>query len=292
MPRAIRVPCLVDLLLVEEADAIRALAGEARLDRGVPLAAPPVNRMIAGQVAAVLQLDGRPLPSAAPRDAPGRAEARDALEALLAGRPAAEAHVDALADHVAGRRGRTLGPLVQEVVGRLFAPGFQASEETWQAALLLDAATRSFNPIRRLLWAITGRVNDARRRLAQQTGGDPAALHGVAIAVHNLVASLERMRALAAAPGGFTRYTPPEAATLALAAPPLVLRRATAPGSTAPATFRAGTLVVFRLEAARARTLAHDIAFLSETWSRCPAQAWVPALLEAVWQRAAAGVRP
>lgn len=288
MPRALRVPCLVDLLVAEEPDAIRALAGEARLDRGVPVRAPLLNRMIARRVAVVLQLEGRPLPSVAPRDAPGRAEARDALEARLAGQSAEDEHLDALAEHVAGRSGRALGPLVQETVGRLFASGFRASEETWQAARLLDEAARSFNPVRRLVWALTGRVTGARRLLAREVGGDPAALHTVAIAVHNLVVSLERMRALAAGPGGFARYTPEQAASLCLAAPPRVLRHATARGATAHGEFRDGTLVVFCLEAARARSLAHDIAFLTGSWSRCPAQAWVPALLASVWQRAAA----
>lgn len=291
MPRALRVPLLADLLVAEKPDAIRALAGEARLDRGVPVHAPLVNRMIARRVADVLQLEGRPLPSAAPRGAPGRAEARDALEARLAGQSAEGEHLEALAEHVAGRSGRALGPLAQEVVGRLFAAGFRANEKTWQAARLLDEATRSFNPLRRLAWAVSGRVHDARRLLAREVGGDPAALHTVAIAVHNLVVSFERMRALAAGPGGFARYTPEEAASLCLAAPPRVLRHATARGATAHGEFRAGTLVVFCLEAARARSLAHDIAFLTGSWSRCPAQAWVPALLAAVWQRAAEGGR-
>lgn len=291
MTRSIRVPGLVDLLVAEEPDAIRALAAEPRLDRGVPVRAPLVNRMIARRVAEVLQLDGRPLPSAAPREWPGREAARDAMEERLVGRVAEAAHLDALAGHVAGRSGRALGPLVQEVIGRLFVPAFEANDETFAAAVLLDEAARSFNPVKRLLWAFTGRVHDARRTLAQRLDSDPAALHGVAIAVHNLVVAFERMRDLAASPGGFARYTPAEAASLCLAAPPRVLRRATGRGTTAHGTFRDGTLVVFCTEAARARSLAHDVAFLTGSWSRCPAHAWVPALLAAVWQRAAEGGR-
>ena len=184
------------------------------------------------------------------------------------------------------------GSIGQVSIGRLFAAEFRATDETWQAARLLDEAARTLNPIRRLIWAFTGRVNDARRLLARPFAGDPAALHGVAIAVHNLVVSFERMRALAAGPGGLARHTPAEAASICLAAPPRVLRYAAAPGANAHATFRAGTLVLFKLEAARARTLAHDVAFLSTTWSRCPAHAWVPALLETAWQRASGTARP
>jgi hypothetical protein len=292
MVRTIRVPFLADLLIAEEADAIRALAAEARLDRGAPVRAPLLNRIIAHRVADVLQVEGRPLPSVAPRDTPGRAAARDALETRLDARRIDQEHLDAVAAHVVGRGDRPLGPLVQEVIGRLFVAEFRATDETWQAARLLDQAARTLNPIRRLIWAFTGRVNDARRLLARAVVGDPATLHAVAIAVHNLIVSFERMRALAAGPGGLARHTPAEAASICLAAPPRVLRYATAPGANAHATFRAGTLVLIGLEAARARTLAHDVAFLTETWSRCPAHAWVPALLEAVWQRAAETAQP
>ncbi|WP_333670616.1 hypothetical protein [Elioraea tepidiphila] len=292
MVRTIRVPLLVDLLVAEEPDAIQALAAEARLDRGVPARAPLVNRMIAHRVADVLQVEGRPLPSVAPRDAPGRVAARDALETRLDARRIDQAHLDALAAYVVGRGDRPVGPLVQETIGRLFVAEFRATDETWQAARLLDQAARTLNPIRRLVWAFTGRVNDARRLLARRFAGDPAALHAVAIAVHTLVASFQRMRGLAARSGGVPRHPPAEAASICLAAPPRVLRYATAPGANAHATFRAGTLVLLGLEAARARTLAHDVAFLTATWSRCPAHAWVPALLEAVWQRAAETAQP
>ena len=31
-----------------------------------------------------------------------------------------------------------------------------------------------------------------------------------------------------------------------------------------------------------------DLVFLSQSWSRCPAEKWVPALLEGVWTRVSA----
>jgi hypothetical protein len=31
-----------------------------------------------------------------------------------------------------------------------------------------------------------------------------------------------------------------------------------------------------------------DLIFLSQSWSRCPAEKWVPALLEGVWTRVSA----
>jgi hypothetical protein len=52
---------------------------------------------------------------------------------------------------------------------------------------------------------------------------------------------------------------------------------------------RAGTLVVLELEAARARAGAGGgLEFMAGHWAQCPAAAFVPALLRAVWERAVA----
>jgi hypothetical protein len=39
------------------------------------------------------------------------------------------------------------------------------------------------------------------------------------------------------------------------------------------------------LEAARKRTPGRDLEFMVGNWAQCPAAAFVPALLRAVWQR-------
>jgi hypothetical protein len=71
-----------------------------------------------------------------------------------------------------------------------------------------------------------------------------------------------------------------------LVAPDSVLRQAAGRGTTEAASFRRGTLVQFQLEAARARSLRPDLAFMSGGWAKCPAHAWVPNLLAAVWESA------
>jgi hypothetical protein len=73
-----------------------------------------------------------------------------------------------------------------------------------------------------------------------------------------------------------------------LFAPPSVLRQATMPGATIAGTVRAGTLVMLELDAARERMGGPEIEFMVGHWAQCPAAAFVPALLRAVWERAAA----
>lgn len=287
MSRTVRVPGVLDLLIADEPEAVRALADDPRLDRTYGRAGPPANRLVARRVRDVLCFDGVPLPPVAPRDTPGRAAARDALEARLAMAATGPPELDLLAAHVRGGRDLPpLGPLMQQAIGRLFAPTYAATEETWQAALFLDRAVHARNPLRHLLWRLGARIEVARSRLASACGDDRAALHATGIAVHNLVAAIGRMQALAAEPGVLARTAPDRAAAIALVAPGDVLREATAHGTTAHGTFRRGTLVLLRLEAARARTLSQDLAFLAGSWSRCPAHRWVPDFLAAVWRRA------
>lgn len=287
MGREVHVPGVLDLLVADDPDAIRALASDPRLDRDYGRAGPFVNRLAAGHVRYALRHDGQPLPPVAPRDTPGRAAARDALETRLADAAPEPAQLDLLARHIRGQgEPATLGPLVQEAIGRLFLPAYRATEETWQAALFLDRAARSRNPVLNAFWRLSARIDVARSRLALACGGDLSGLHATGIAVHNVVAAIGRMQALAAEPGVLARTPPARAALVCLVAPTELLREATAHGTTPFGSFRRGTLVLLRLEAVRARTLSADLAFLQSAWSRCPAHAWVPRLLQAVWQRA------
>jgi hypothetical protein len=287
--RALRIPHLVDLIRSSDPREIALLAGESRLDRDFSRRAPLLNRLVLGRVRRTLQLDGTPLPPVAPRGDPDRLEAQRALAARLASAPPVDAEtLAALGAYVRGEgAGRSVGPLAQQAVGRLFDPGYRGDAAGWKAARRLNTAARSLLSPRVPIWRLTGTLERSRRLLADRVGGDRAGLHGTAIAVHNLVESLEAMRKLASR-GGLARYSPVEAASLCLSAPASVLRQATAPGTTSAAPFREGTLVLLQLGAARTRTLSDDVAFMSRMWSACPAERWVPAFLAAVWARAAA----
>jgi hypothetical protein len=143
------------------------------------------------------------------------------------------------------------------------------------------------NPLRAIFLQLSGRLRRSRQLLADLVKDDLAGVHATGIAVHNLVRGFERMRELWSDPRWRSR--PADAVVeQCLFAPPNVLRQATMPGATIVGEVRPGTLVMLELEAARVRTPGRDVELMTGTWAQCPAVAFVPALLRAVWERAAA----
>lgn len=285
--RALRIPLLVDLVSTSDPGEIAILAADPRLDRGFDARAPLVNRLVVRRIRRVLSLRGRPLPPVAPAADPERAASQARLETRLAGAVPDPQSVTRLAEHVLGTKDRVrLEVECQQAIGRLFDPAYLASPASFRAAVVLDGSVRGFVSPRAWLWKLTGRLSRSRKRLSDMVEGDPAAVHATGIAVHNLVQSVERLRALAATPGAFARYAPLEAATICLAAPSRVLRQAVRSGGNEAGSFRQGTLVALGLEAGRAKSLRPEIALMRGAWSQCPAHRWVPRLLAAVWQQA------
>ena len=292
MGRMLRIPGLIDLARIDGSADIRALADDSRLDRRFEPRGPLINRMLVRRIRSVLRLDGVPLPSVAPREDRRRASAQEALRCRLdpaGGKPLwDEETIAALASAVRGSAGAPeLGPAAQQAVGRLFVADYRGSAESWAAACVLDAAVHTRNPLESIVLNLSGRLERSRRLLATLVDDDPAGVHATGIAIHNLVRGFERMRELWAEP----RWRSAVDAVVAqcLFAPPSVLRQATVPGATVAGTVRAGTLVVLELEAARARAGAgRGLEFMAGHWAQCPAAAFVPALLRAVWERAVA----
>jgi hypothetical protein len=290
MPR-LRVPGVIDLLRTDDPAAIAALATDDRLDRRYRGSRAFFNAFLLGRVRRILQDGGKPLPTAAARDDAERQQAQRDLESRLAplvrGLSAGPPDLDALAAYVRGERERSeVGPIAQTVVGRLFNPGFTATSETWAAAEIFDAAPRSFNLPRVLWWALTGRLQEAGRLLATSVGHDRAGIHAIGIAIHNIVRGLQIMRDLWADPSARARTSPEAAVARCLLAPDHVLRQATQAGTSAAGEFGAGTIVMLDLGRARARSPDRNTIFMVNSWSRCPAHAWVPALLAGTWRNA------
>jgi hypothetical protein len=293
MTRRIRIPGLIDVARVDEPELIRDIAKDPRLDRDFVPAGPLLNRIIAGRVRRTLHIGGVPLSAVAPRNYPERAQKQAALETrldgvLANGGPAPD-KLDVLAGYVRGERGEdTLGPAVQEAIGQLFAADYRASPKTFRAACILDAAPRTKNPLRRLVWGITGAVGRARRLLGRGVADDPAGVHATAIAVHSLVRSLKAMREVWSEPGARDRLSTDAAVTRSLRAPETVLRSWSGRAETMLGDVRPGTLAVFQLDAARTRDPVAHTVFMTESWSRCPAHRWTASLLGSVWERAQA----
>ena len=69
---------------------------------------------------------------------------------------------------------------------------------------------------------------------------------------------------------------------------PTVLRKAKTAGELGGCPFRKGSLFILGLPSASKGAANRDIVFLNQSWSRCPAEKWVPSLLEGVWMRVSA----
>lgn len=293
MSRSLRIPGLVDLIRVDASSDIRVLADDGRLDRRFERRGPLINRILLGRLRRVLRVDGAPLPSVAPRGDAQRAQAQETLTRRLdpAGRTPLwdEETILGLVGALRGTPGApALGPATQHAVGRLFVADYRSSSKSWAAAVTLNTAVQTRNPLRALFLNLSGRLKRARALLAELVGGDLAGVHATGIAVHNLVRGFERMRELWSEPHRRVRSAADAVVAQCLFAPPSVLRQATMPGATVAGAVRPGTLVMLQLDAARERRPGPDVEFMVGSWAHCPAAAFVPALLRVVWERAVA----
>jgi hypothetical protein len=285
------IPGIVDIVTSEDVSEIKSFAQDPKLDRAFSDRSVLTNGIILERVLGILQLGGKPFPTVAPRCAQGRAEAQDALwNRLNTLAPSYAAGPDELESLAAFVRGAgpddSCGILVQQVVGRLFAPTFQATPASWNAALLLDQAVHTLN-LALIAWNdLTKQVEPAKQLLSDMVGGDPAAVHAIGFALHNIVSGVNLMRQLYSDPAGRAALSPEMAGSRCLFAPVNVIRQPTAPDASASGDLATGTLVILGLQAANANAPDANLAFLRESWSRCPAEQWVPALLEGIWRRA------
>ncbi len=286
-----RIPGIVDIVTSEDAAEIESFSQDPNLDRAFSDRSILTNGKILERVLGILQIDGKTFPTVAPRCAEGRAEAQDALwNRLNALAPAYSAGPDELESLAAFVRGvgpdDSCGILVQQAVGRLFAPSFQATQASWNAAVVLDRAVHTLDPALILWIDLTKQVEPAKQLLSDMVGGDLAAVHAVGFALHNIVSGIKLMRQLYNDPAGRAGLSPEIAGGKCLFAPVNVIRQPTAPDSSANGDLEKGTLVILNLQAANANAPDPDLAFLRQTWSRCPAEQWVPALLQGIWRRA------
>jgi hypothetical protein len=293
MGRSLRIPGLIDLVQADARPDIRGLADDARLDRKFELRGPLINRLLVLRIRSVLRLAGAPLPSVTPRDDARRMRAQEELHRRLhpaAGKPLwDEETIAALVGAVRGEPGAPpLAQAAQQAVGRLFVADYKASPQSWAAAGVLDAAVHTRNPFHAIFLHLSGRLRRSRRLLADLVHDDLAGVHGTGIAVHNLVRGFERMRELWTEPRWRSPAVVDAVVEQCVFAPPSVLRQAAMPGATVCGAVRAGTLVVLELGAARERAAGRDVEFMVGNWAQCPAAAFVPALLQAVWKRAIA----
>jgi hypothetical protein len=286
-------PGIIDAVEVTDPAEIRTISNDARFDRDFVGHGPVRNVLRLRKMLRIFSVNGRLFPTMLPRANPSRAAAQDELWLRL--NVVADevkhgpAQLEPLAEWVRGiGTAEKLDLLVQQSIGRLFVETFQATEESLAAAHMVLEAAGSSNVLKMLVWRISGRLERAKTLLASMVNGDLSGVNAIITARQHIVDGLHKMRQLAADPALRSSITTDAAVDECLFAPAAVVRQAKTSGEVGGCPFRRGSLFILELGSASKGAANRDIAFLSQSWSRCPAEKWVPALLEGVWTRVSA----
>jgi hypothetical protein len=287
------LPGVIDLFEVSEAAEIEAVARDTRLDRKFDSSGCPVNWLLLKRSLAVLSFAGRRFPTMIARDDNERARRQNELWNRLSERAAAikdgAEELRPLAEWVRGAGAdEEVGILVQQLLGQLFSSDFVATEESWEAAKVLVAAPRSKNIPQVAWWFLSGKLARAKRILAGMVNGDLSAVNAIGIAAHNVVKSIRQMRVLYANTATRGSLMAETAAEKCLFAPVRLYRQATTAGEFGDCPFSKGSLFVLAIGEASRQPGGRSLVFMDDTWSQCPANVWVPAMLQGVWKRACA----
>ena len=290
----IRIPFLLDLVRIQDRQQLAELNAHPRIRRDPSNArhiGPLLTRGRLARIADTFRTD-RLLPAFLNREAEGRAEAQTRLESDLAARfqsfAWAEGEIEDLAWGLREGRGReSLGPLCQQICGRLFFDKYKGDHESYAAAQLLDDFPRA-NLLTALRLRLSGELGRAKALLWARAQDDPHCIHATTIAFHNLVKAVTAMHRLRDDPAQRARLTAESVVGHVLVAPETLLRvsekNVELSFLTRPTSY--GTLFVVPLQKLHEGTADSALALQRDAWSRCPAHAFVPALLEEIWRRA------
>jgi hypothetical protein len=269
------------MLAVNDASMVgRSLSGRGGL----------LHRSVAAKLAVFRTPDGDIWPAFRDRLDPQRAAHQAALEAALS-------DVGPLLQRIApqiaelggyvrtGAAHRSTGVIVQHAVGRLFFADYAASEESYDAARTLQTWL-SAGPLRARWLKRSGALQAALDQIMDLSRGDMACAHATALAMDNIVKSVELMRRLARHGDNLAKLGPQDALARTLRAPARVIREARDGGQVGPIRLRARSLVLLAVEGARRQRPDPGFAFFASAWNRCPAHSIVPALLADIWQAA------
>ena len=286
-------PGITDVVVVTDPVEIRTISNNSRFDRDFIARGPIRNVQRIRKMLGVWSLNGRLFPFILPRTSTSRAAAQDALWSRLNVKADEVKHgpaqLEPLAEWVRGiEPADKLNLLVQQSIGRLFAETFTATEESWAAASVVLEAGNFINIMKRPGWHINGKVERAKTLLASMLNGDLAAVNATITGPRLIIGSLTKMRRLAADPALRSSITTDAVVDECLIPPPIVVRQAKTSGEVGGCPFRRGSLFILELASGSKGAANRDLLFLSQSWSRCPAEKWMPALLAGVWTRVSA----
>jgi hypothetical protein len=285
------IPYILDVFEVSDPKDIEAVNNDPRIDRQFDSPTCPLNWLLLKRSLSVLSYAGNRFPTMRPRDSVARKSAQQALwNRLNLKAPEVKLgpeELEPLADWVRGDGAEeSIGLRAQQILGRLFSETFVATPESWDAAITLVRAPRSSNVFKLIWWSLSGKVRRAKRQLAGMVNNDLSAVNAIGIAVHNLVKSLRRMKSLYSDKNLRMTLSPLEAVNRCLAAPISVYRQATVAGELKGNQFSNCSLFILNIGDAAKMEGAGNLVFMRGSWSSCPAEQWVPAMLEGVWLRA------
>jgi hypothetical protein len=283
-------PGITDVVDVADPAEIRTISNDSRFDRDFIARGPIRNVQRIRKMLGVWSLNGRLFPFIAPRTDARRAAAQDALWSRLKVKADEVKHgpaqLEPLAEWVRGTEpADKLYLPVQQIIGRLFVETFTATDETWAAASIVLEAGNFPKTMKRPGWLISGKVGRAKTLLASMLNDDPAAVNVTITAPRLIIGSLTKMRRLAADPALRSSMAIDAVVDECLIPPPVVVRQAKTSGEVGGCPFRRGALFILELGSASKGAANRDLVFLSQSWSRCPGDSWVLALLEGVWRR-------
>jgi hypothetical protein len=284
------IPGIVRLVAVKTPDEVLAVNDAGMVARSLSGRGGLVNRSTAAKLAVFRTPNGDVWPAFRDRLDPLRAAHQAALEAALSDvgpllqRIARE--IAELGGYVReGAAHRAAGVIVQQAVGRLFFADYAASEESYDAACTLQTWL-SAGPLRTFWIRRSGALQTSLDRIMELSRGDMACAHATALAMANIVRSIELMRKLARHGDNLATIEPQDAMARTLRAPARVVREARDGGRAGPIRLRARSLVLLAVESARRQYPDPSFAFFANAWNRCPAHSIVPALLADVWKAA------
>ena len=275
-------------IIVDEAATIRALAADECIDRRFAYW-PPMNSLFLRRLLRNLSYEGVHFPHMTPRNDAARLNCHNVLWANFNAKAAAMTdgaeELQPLAAWIRQEADEEPGILVQQLIGQFFKPDFEATPESWRAALVLREDATSKNLPKMLLWQLTGKARRAKALLGRVTGENLVAMHGIAVAAHNLVATVRQLRTFYADAAMRNNLTPETAVEQSLSAPPVVYRQAQMAGAASGCPYSKFTLFLLKLKDANRDQQAKDMVFMTGTWSRCPAEQWIPAVISGTWKR-------
>jgi hypothetical protein len=286
-----RIPGVLDVYEVSDPKEIKAVNNDPRIDRQFDSRTCPFNWLLVKRCLSVLSYGENRFPTMKPRDSRVRQSAQqnlwNRLNLKVAEIKLGPEELEPLAHWVRGYGAdESLGLAAQQILGRLFSETFVATPESWDAATTLVKAPRSSNLPKLLWWILNGKVTRAKRLLASLVNDDLSAVNAIGIAVHNLVNSLRRMKLLYSDLSLRLTVSPVDAVNRCLVAPASVYRQATVAGELKGNQFSNSSLFILKIGDAAKLHGARNLVFMRDSWSSCPAERWVPAMLEGVWLRA------